>query len=172
MKSIALVGYMGSGKSYWGKKLANHLNWRFIDLDEWLEEYKLNASIGDFINENGELLFRKKEREALNELVELNEQYVLSTGGGTPCYYNNMDILNANFKTLYLDCSIKTLTDRLLQQKAHRPLIAHVSDNELKEFVAKHLFERRHFYSLASIIIKADDLELETLLDVIKSQED
>ena len=138
MKSIALVGYMGSGKSYWGKKLANHLNWRFIDLDEWLEEYKLNASIGDFINENGELLFRKKEREALNELVELNEQYVLSTGGGTPCYYNNMDILNANFKTLYLDCSIKTLTDRLLQQKAHRPLIAHVSDKGLNQFVAKH----------------------------------
>jgi shikimate kinase len=169
MRPIALVGYMGCGKSYWGKKLANYLNWRFVDLDEWLEENKLSTSIGSYINEKGELLFRKKEREALKELADINEQIVLSTGGGTPCYYNNMDLLNANFKTLYLDCSIKLLTNRLLQQKAHRPLIAHVPDAELKEFVAKHLFERRHFYSQASSIIKADELELETLLDVIKS---
>jgi shikimate kinase len=171
-KPIAFVGYMGCGKTYWGKRVANRLNIRFLDLDGWLVEKHLHTTISSFIQEKGELALRKIERASLNEITRIGGQLVLSTGGGTPCYYDNMDVLNANFTTIYLDCSINTLTERLVREKAQRPLIAHVPDAELREFIAKHLFERRHYYHQAKVKIKAEDLELETLLHVIENHED
>jgi shikimate kinase len=171
-KPIAFVGYMGCGKTYWAKRVANQLNSRFLDLDDWLVDNHLHTTISTYIYEKGELAFRKIERAALNEIVKFEEPLVLSTGGGTPCYYDNIDVLNANFTTIYLDCSINRLTERLQREKAQRPLIAHVPDAELKEFIAKHLFERWHFYNQAKVKIKADELELETLLNVIDDHED
>lgn len=171
MMPVAFVGYMGSGKSYWAKELAKHLKTNYLDLDEWLVGHALNCTINEFVLSNGELAFRKKEREALVEICKKDEKLVLATGGGTPCYYNNMALLNENFLTIYLDCSINKLTERLQKEKESRPLIAHLDNAAIKEFIAKHLFERRHFYTEAKIILKADELKLETLIDVIKKYE-
>ncbi len=161
---IALVGYMAAGKNYWGKRLAERLEVPFLDLDEELEKEVLHMPIPEFISTKGELAFRKQERHMLTELSTNQSNIVLATGGGTPCYYDNMEVLKQAFTTVYLDVSIKTLADRLKENRIHRPLISHVKDDELKEFVAKHLFERRVFYSQAKIAIHENDLTLDELI--------
>ena len=164
---IALVGYMGSGKSYWAKKLATDLSVRHVDLDQIIETNYIKMSISAFINTAGELKFRQVERQALVEIAQDQKEMVLATGGGTPCYFNNMDVLNNNFTTVYLDSSIAFLYDRLVQEKSSRPLIEHLEDAALKEFIAKHLFERRTFYNQAKISANANGLTLDVLKNVI-----
>jgi shikimate kinase len=164
---IALVGYMGSGKSYWAKKLATDLSVWYVDLDQFIETNYIKMSISAFINIAGELKFRQVERQALVEIAQEQKEMVLATGGGTPCYFNNMEVLNNNFTTVYLDSSIAFLYDRLVQEKSSRPLIAHLEDAALKEFIAKHLFERRTFYNQAKISANANGLTLDVLKNVI-----
>ena len=166
---IALIGYMGAGKTYWAQKLAEALQCQFIDLDKYLEEHLLNMSIFDFVQSKGELAFRKKEREALLMLTASNEDFVLATGGGTPCYYDNMEVLNQALFTIYLDIPIKKLADRLVEEKDHRPLISHLTKDEIMEFIAKHLFERRVFYNMAQASIYEKDLNLDSLLEAIEN---
>jgi shikimate kinase len=164
---VALVGYMGSGKSFWGKKLAQRLKVPFVDLDEEIEK-ELQDTIYSFISSKGELAFRKMERESLHRLTKSAGNMVLATGGGTPCYYDNMEVLNASYKTIYLDCSIQELVERLEGEKEHRPIISHLEDGELKEFIAKHLFERRLFYHQAHHRIKTSNLQLKDVVELVK----
>lgn len=146
---LALVGYMASGKSFWGKKISQAAGIQFIDLDSFLENEILGTSVSAYIAQNGELAFRKHERLALLEICEKTDDFIFATGGGTPCYYQNMDVLNETCSTIYLQAGVKFLSDRLIAQRTNRPLLAHLSDAELPEFVAKHLFERRPFYERA-----------------------
>ena len=164
---IAFVGYMGSGKSFWANKLALEIGLQYIDLDSFLEENYLHSSVSDFIRDKGEIMFRKLEKQALLVLCESENDMVLSCGGGTPCYYNNMETLNDNFYTVYLNCTIKTLVSRLSDELSHRPLLNHLDPSELKEFVAKHLFERRIFYSQAKITLNENHFNMESLLKII-----
>ncbi|MGC1203763.1 MAG: shikimate kinase [Flavobacteriaceae bacterium] len=155
---LVLVGYMASGKSAIGRVLANKLNYRFIDLDDFIEESE-NSTVSDLFKLKGELHFRKLETHYLNELLHSQNNLVLALGGGTPCYGNNMDlILNADHvKSIYLKASIPTLIGRLKNEKSKRPLIAHIeTDDLLAEFIGKHLFERSQFYSLAQVTITTD----------------
>ena len=165
---IALVGYMGSGKSYWAKKLAQKFSVAHFDLDEVLAQEYLNMSVTDFIETHGELAFRKKEQLALAQIANIPSDYVLATGGGTPCYYDNMEFLNQHLRTIYLQAGVQLLYDRLVREKADRPLIAHIEDTALKEFIAKHLFERRVFYEKAHHVVKAETLNLDQLVELIK----
>lgn len=150
---------MASGKSTIGRILAKNLNYSFVDLDDFIEERE-KMSVSDIFKSKGEIHFRKKESQYLNELLEISEKVVLSLGGGTPCYHNNMDvILKANnVKSIYLKASIKTLIKRLKNEKNKRPLVSHLETEEaLAEFIGKHLFERRQFYNLANVLISTDD---------------
>jgi shikimate kinase len=167
-KGIALVGYMGSGKSTWAKLLGENFNIPVIDLDSYLEEMQLEMSISAYIERFGELAFRKKERVALHELAHEQQEIVLATGGGTPCYYDNMDVLNQYFITIYLQSSIPELFGRLKNDKANRPLISHLKEEELKEFIAKHLFERRLFYTKAHVHVDVTGLTKEELINKIE----
>lgn len=160
---IALVGYMGCGKSFWANALASALECDFIDLDRHLEMFFLNEKIANFIPSKGEIAFRKQENMALKSLVDAKNSFVLATGGGSPCYFNNMEMLNDNFKTIYLNVSITTLVKRLENEKLNRPLIAHIKTEDLHEFVAKHLFERRNFYAQAHVVLNENDTTLENL---------
>ena len=158
---IALVGYMGSGKTFTAKALAEKLDLDFLDLDAEIES-QMQRSISEIISEKGELYFRKKERETLSRLLK-GSNFVLATGGGTPCYYDNMELLNANSDTYFLSTSVKVLGLRLVKEKATRPLISHIADENLNEFVAKHLFERRHFYEQAKHTLQGPDFINEIL---------
>ena len=147
---------MASGKSVIGKYLAKVLNYRFIDLDNYIEK-KENLSVNEIFSKKGELYFRKLENASLKEIIKTEDNYVLSLGGGTPCFYDTMDWLknNANAKTIYLKVDLDTLTQRLLKDNT-RPLISHLEKEEdVKEFIAKHLFERSYFYNKADLNIDA-----------------
>lgn len=167
---VILIGYMASGKSTLGKILSKKLNYKFLDLDNFIEN-KENDTVSNIFKSKGEIHFRKLETHYLNELLATKTNLVLSLGGGTPCYGNNMKtILNAeNTKSIYLKASIPTLISRLKNEKSTRPLIAHIETDELlAEFIGKHLFERSQFYSLANDIISTDNkMELEIIEELV-----
>lgn len=167
---IAFVGYMASGKSLWANCLADKLDVDCIDLDVFLETNFLHQSIAKFISEKGELAFRKLEKKALHEICMRQDDLILACGGGTPCYYNNMDLLNQFFFTVFLNPSISVLVNRLKAQQNTRPLLSHLQTDELPEFVAKHLFERRHFYAQADAQLQKDAIELDDILALISME--
>lgn len=159
-----LLGYMGSGKTTLGKALSEHLGVDFVDLDVHITA-EIGRSIVSFMEDKGELAFRKVEHTVLERLLsESREDVVVALGGGTPVFYNHMEALNAAGTTVFLDVSVVELARRL-EKDADRPLIKDKDD--VAEFVAKHLFERRPFYSLAQHRVKGDALTVEAVLEAI-----
>lgn len=165
---ISLVGYMGSGKSSVGKQLAIALDLPFLDLDEFIER-KSNATISELISSIGEIRFRKLEKDALEEVFGLYKQMVLSLGGGTPVYYDNMNFINRHSASIYLRMTPVELTNRLVNEKLLRPLIARIPNDELPEFIAKHLFERSAYYNQSNVIIDVKTKLIDDLVEEIKS---
>ena len=169
MNKIILLGYMGSGKSTIAQKLALSLNLTFIDLDQYIEQTE-NVSIKKLFESNKEIQFRKLEHQYLKELLANNDSFVLSLGGGTPCYANNHLLLQGeNIASIYLKASIATLSERLKHEKESRPLLANQPDEELEEFIAKHLFERSYFYTHAKHTIKVDGKSVDTIVAEIEA---
>jgi len=169
--NIILIGYMGSGKSAVGKKIALSNNMDYTDLDDYIEE-KEQKTIADIFSERGEIYFRKIETKYLIELVENKSNAVLSLGGGTPCFGNNISVVNSlkNGTSIYLQTSIKELAGRLYNERAKRPLIAHTKDGEeLSEFIAKHLFERAPYYNQANHTVKTDGKSVVEIAEEIKA---
>ena len=163
---ISLVGYMGSGKSHISKILSEKINFKLIDLDKEISR-RNKLTIPEIFENKGEIYFRKVEREILEEILATEENIVFSLGGGTPVYYNNMEIINHYSKSIFLRTSINTLIERISKQKEKRPLIANISDENLPEFIAKHLFERNEFYSKAQYHISTDFKEPEQIMNEI-----
>lgn len=157
---------MGSGKSHISKLLSQKINFKLIDLDQQII-LKHQKKISEIFAERGEIFFRKEEKSILEEILKLDDNIVLSLGGGTPVYYNNMELINQKSKSVFLQASVGTLAERLLRQKAKRPLIARLSDEELPEFIAKHLFERNTFYSQANFTINTNNKSPEEIVDEI-----
>ena len=168
---VVLLGYMGSGKSTVGQILAEKLNTNFVDLDQFTEQ-KQQATISEIFNSKGEIFFRKIESEAVKQLCEQSDSLVLALGGGTPCYSDTMQFLvnHPNVKTVSLNLSIKNLSERLIHEKAKRPLIANLSNENIPEFIAKHLFERAFYYNQAEIGIQTDTLNVAETVATIQSK--
>lgn len=161
---------MGSGKSLISSKLNSIKKIEKIDLDFEISK-ELENSIQEIFEKRGELFFRKKEKEILERIFSLKEECILSLGGGTPCYYDNMEVINENSISIYLRAKVDTLVKRLLEDKIHcRPLINRIPDEQLPEFIGQHLFERNHFYNQAKIIIDTDNLTAEEIADEILSK--
>ena len=161
---------MGSGKSLISSKLNSIKKIEKIDLDFEISK-ELENSIPEIFEKRGELFFRKKEKEILERIFSLKEECMLSLGGGTPCYYDNMEVINENSISIYLRAKVDTLVKRLLEDKIHcRPLINRIPDEQLPEFIGQHLFERNHFYNQAKIIIDTDNLTAEEIADEILSK--
>lgn len=164
---IVLIGYMGSGKSTIGELLAKELECSFLDLDEVLEN-NLGSSISMLFKLKGEVFFRKKEHQILNELLSGDSSFILSTGGGTPCYSGNMDsMLKQADAVFYLKVSIPGLVKRLIPEKEHRPLIRNIANEDLSEFIGKHLFERNNYYLRAHHIVECDYKEPKRIAEEI-----
>lgn len=165
---IVLVGYMGSGKTTIGELLAKELEISFLDLDEVIE-IRQGDTIPNIFKDKGEIFFRKKEHEYLIDVLTKKNHFILSTGGGTPCYSKNMEtMLELADHVFYLKVSIPGLVNRLLKEKEYRPLIKNIEDGDLPEFIGKHLFERNNFYLKATHIIECDNKDPEMLLKEIK----
>lgn len=153
---ISLVGYMGSGKSHISRLLAKKLNFKLIDLDQKII-LKEGLTIEEIFQKKGELYFRKLERKTLNDILNTENSCILSLGGGTPAYYNNMEIINEKTISFFLQASITQLVERLLKNKNKRPLIANIPNEDLPEFIAKHLFERNSYYSQSQFTINTNN---------------
>ncbi|MHC5202909.1 shikimate kinase [Myroides sp. LJL119] len=167
MKKIVLVGYMGSGKSTIGVKLAEQLNLPFFDLDQQIEK-QYQTTISKIFQEKGEIYFRKLEHITLNNLLEKQTPMIISLGGGTPCYANNHESLQRDdVCSIYLKASIQTLANRLEKEKEHRPLIYNHNEDTLETFIAKHLFDRSYFYYQAKKILDIDNKTISQIVQEI-----
>lgn len=145
---------MGSGKSTVAKGLARFLNMKNYDLDREIEKVA-GRSIEKIFSKEGEEEFRKIEAQELRKLLEKKEEMIISCGGGTPCYYDNMDIINEMGFSLYLKANVQLISDRLKQSKQKRPLIEGLENDEISDFVSQKLTEREPFYSRASLTFDA-----------------
>ena len=163
---IFLVGFMGCGKSYWGRQLGPALGIPFIDLDERIEE-SAGKSINDIFAEEGEEYFRQLEKETLYLLTESHAEFVMATGGGTPCFYKNIDYMKEKGRTLWINCSTDCLHARLLKERDKRPLVRDLGEEQLRAYISRKFGDRRIFYQQADVIVETDDLKLEHLLEKI-----
>jgi len=160
---------MGSGKSVIGKKLSEVLNYNYLDLDDYIQ-LKENKSITEIFKSKGEIYFRKIESKYLDEVIVDKLNTVISLGGGTPCYSENMTKIKhaKNASSIYLKTSISVLAERLLSEKNHRPLISHIQDKkDLIEFIGKHLFERNPYYTQSDITVNTDQKSIDEVVESI-----
>ncbi len=162
---IYLIGYMGCGKSTLGKRLAKHLNLQFVDMDHYIE-MRNHKTVPQIFAEEGEVEFRRKERKALEELAGFSD-IVIATGGGAPCFFDNIELMNNTGSTIYMNIDPAILADRLLHSKTERPLIKGKSKEELTEFIDEMLKKRNPFYTQAKFQITEPDIALEKIQSLI-----
>jgi shikimate kinase len=160
---IYLMGYMGSGKTSLGKKLARKLQYDFADLDSLIEQ-RAKRNIPQIFAEEGEEAFRKLEQAELRRSFEFNNT-VVALGGGTPCFFDNLEQINKHGISVYLKLSAVSLAHRLNDSKTKRPLIEGLSEGELFEYVQQQLGEREKFYIRAHLIVKGEDLRIDQLVE-------
>jgi shikimate kinase len=165
MKKIFLIGFMGSGKTTLGKKIASHLHLDFIDMDDFIEQ-KVGRSISSIFEKEGEAHFRSLEHEALKELLS-KDNVLVSAGGGTPCYYNNMELINAEAQSVYLKVEPEMLLGRLKGATGKRPLLANLSNEELRLQISEKLAVREPFYMQSKIIHASKGSPNKDLADLV-----
>ena len=157
MTRIFLIGYMGAGKTTLGKAFARAMGLTFVDLDWYIEE-RYHKTVRQIFEERGEDGFRELEKRMLHETGEF-ENVVISVGGGTPCFFDNVDYMNSVGETVFLDVDVKVLFRRLKVAKQQRPLLANKTDEELMTFIVEALQKRLPFYSKANYVFNGERLE-------------
>lgn len=162
---LFLVGFMGCGKTTFGKRLASKLSYDFIDMDKVFED-RAGMSIPEYFAAHGENGFRKKESEIL-KTTAYPENAVIATGGGAPCFFDNMDWMNENGTTVYINVSPKGLASRLESATDERPVLRGLKGKELEEFIASKLEEREPFYKKALIIAEGLNISPEKFLPLL-----
>ena len=161
---IFLIGYMGSGKTHWGHLLSQKLALPFFDLDEQISNAE-NKSITEIFTQNGEEYFRLKEKEILTIITEGHTTFVMSCGGGAPCYFNNIEYMKHAGTTVWINASIATLFQRLLKERDHRPLLKDLTDDQLKLFIKKKFSDRKIYYEQADVVIEDETITLDRFIE-------
>ncbi len=164
-QTIFLTGFMGSGKTSVGKKLANKLEKQFYDLDRFIEE-KEGKSISEIFREIGESGFRELESKYLRELAN-QQNAVIALGGGTPCFSNNMEFIKSNGISIYLKLDESILVGRLRTNKTKRPLIANKTDEEISAFVRETLEQREPFYDQANYVLEGNHPNAKLIVSIL-----
>lgn len=167
-RRIFLIGFMGSGKSSLGKKLAGALQYDFVDTDKMIAA-AAGKSVADIFAQEGEAFFREKERETLAQLAE-RENVVVSTGGGMACFYDNIALMNRLGVTIYLEAEPKLLARRLEKRKDERPLLRSTAQEDLDKFIAEILQKRESFYRQADLTLPARNLTAQAVLSALKTE--
>lgn len=163
-RPVYLVGFMGSGKTHWGRQWAAHLQRKFVDLDQLIESNE-QLSVADIFEKNGEEYFREKEADALRSLE--NEQNILvSCGGGAPCFKDNMNRMNETGITVFLEASPKFLLQNIIKEPQARPLLKNMNEAEMLFFIEKKLAERNEFYRQATLTLNAEEITEETIKEL------
>ncbi len=165
---VYLIGYMGCGKSSVAKKLAAKLGYKCIDLDRYIEKHE-GESIPDIFAKVGEEGFRKIERRHLNRVSEI-DMTVIATGGGTPCFENNIELINSSGISIYLKMNCIDLVNRLMDAKTERPLLKGKNKNELFDYITSQLEKRAVFYGQAKYTLAAKGIKINQLIEIIKNK--
>jgi shikimate kinase len=163
---IFITGYMGAGKTTLGKRLAEMLDYNFYDMDEMVE-ISTGYSIRAYFEKFGESSFRVKERKILLSLSN-DTDTVIATGGGTACYADNMDLMNRDGITIFMETKLDTILNRLTGRIHQRPLLKNIPADQLPSFIQEHLKNRMEFYSKARIRVEGEDVDIEALVDTIR----
>ena len=163
---IFLLGFMGSGKSYWGRQLSQKLQVPFFDLDEQIVNSE-GTSINDIFDKKGEEYFRLLEKDTLHIITESRESMIMACGGGTPCFFNNIEYMNQEGTTVWLDVPMKVLYERLIKERARRPLLKNLSDDQVWSFILKKFADRKIYYEQSEIIINEDPILLDSLIEKV-----
>jgi shikimate kinase len=163
---VFLVGFMGSGKTHWGTRIAEKLQIPFYDLDAVIVNGE-GMSISEIFAEKGEEYFRYMEKQTLEDLVLREEHFVLSAGGGTPCFFNNIKFMKRNGRVLWLNTSLEVLNKRLLKEKILRPLLRNITEADLRAYIIRKLSERKMYYEQADLMVHEDTVELDSLMKIL-----
>jgi shikimate kinase len=167
VEKVFLIGMMGAGKSFWSSKIAKWIKSGGYDLDDLIEMME-EKTVSEIFEEQGEEYFRKSETKILKWFTE-KKKFVLATGGGTPCIQGNMDWMKKEGLVIWLDASIEVLVARLSDQKAHRPLIANLNNDELAKFLQIKIAERTPFYKQAHYQLSGDQITEGALKKIIQN---
>jgi len=163
---IFFIGFMGAGKTHWAKMVSEKLRIPFFDLDEQIVSHE-EKSIVEIFSEQGEEYFRLAEQDILHIITESHENFVMACGGGTPCYYNNIEYMNQAGTSIWINTPGDILFQRLLKEKKERPLIKNLTDDQLRAFIVKKFSDRRIYYEQAEIVIDEEPVKLEDLVEKI-----
>jgi shikimate kinase len=164
--NIYFVGFMGCGKSHYSKMLSREVMMPAFDMDNIIEDIE-GTDIFEIFYEKGEEYFREVEHQVLLDLAKINKGYLIASGGGTPCFYNNMELMNEKGATIYLKASKEFLYERLRNNRLARPKIAMMDNVELRNFINKTLDEREPFYNKATSIINIEKITLPIFVQTI-----
>ena len=168
-QQVFLIGLMGSGKSFWAYKLSKKLNVPAFDLDKEIEKAE-GKTIAQIFAEKGEAYFRQKENEVLKTFAFKNN-FILATGGGAPCFHDNIEWMNNHGITIWIDEPLLTIASRLLKEKSHRPLIANIADEDLENFFYAMREKRKPFYTKAKYHLSSDNLSEKHFLEILSPHE-
>ena len=163
---IFLIGFMGSGKTHWGRRLGAKLNLPFYDLDTVISEQE-KKTVAEIFAGQGEEYFRYQEKETLEKISADQESFILSCGGGTPCFFNNIEFMKKNGKVIWLNTSIDMLTQRLQKERMTRPLISDVNEEDLRRYIIRKLSERRMYYQQADVTVGEENTNLDELIHIL-----
>jgi shikimate kinase len=163
---IFLIGFMGSGKTHWGGLLSQKLNIPFFDLDEEITK-NAGKSVTEIFTTEGEEHFRQLEKETLHKITEGHATFVMACGGGSPCFFNNIDYMNQAGTTVWISTPSEVLFERLIKEKDKRPLIKELTDDQLKSFITKKYADRKLYYEQADIKMDEEPVQLEQLIQKI-----
>lgn len=161
---IFLIGFMGSGKTYWGKKLSEKLRLPFFDLDEQIESSE-GKTINQVFAEDGEEYFRLLEKDTLHIISESHDSFIMATGGGTPCYFNNIEFMKKSGTAVWINTPVDLLFERLMKDRESRPLIKNLNEDQLKGFIIKKFSDRKIYYEQADLVVDEDEKSLEKILE-------
>jgi len=159
---------MGSGKSFWGKKLSTKMKYPFFDIDDVIVQQE-KMSITDIFSQKGEEYFRMVEKEVLQDLTSTHEEVIISCGGGTPCFFGNIDYMKKNGRVIWLNTSTDVLIKRLLKEKKQRPILQDIPDDDMKAFIMKKLHDRKLYYEQAHLALAEEDLTLDQIKHAIEN---
>lgn len=163
--TIYLIGFMGSGKSTFGKRMASRAGWKFEDLDSLIENIE-GRSVRNIFLESGENYFREIEASTLRGISK-DDNIVVACGGGTPCYKDNMKFMNQSGVTIYLKHNVQTLAHRLKNAKKVRPLLERMNPEEMEQYISAKLAERERWYNKSQLIIDGLKADPGKLIDII-----
>jgi shikimate kinase len=164
---IFLIGFMGSGKTHWGTRIAEKLQIPFYDLDAVIVNSE-GMNISEIFVNKGEEYFRYIEKQTLEDLVSREENFVLSAGGGTPCFFNNIDFMKRNGKVLWLNTSLEALNQRLIKEKMSRPLLKGITESGLRAYIIRKLSERKMYYEQADLMVHEETTDLESFISMLQ----